>query len=133
VSDKYLLKLPDTVIHSIEFEMGQILDLRIEISDGHPMFFICWNGTRLENNREYHIMMSKFVSIRKVLYHVYKWGYCDECRTMTPRVHHYTYTYKEGHNGQPTNLCLMHTGALEELEERGDIINLKSCALEDVE
>jgi len=134
MSNKYPFQTTDNnVIHMTEFKMGLVLDLRISVWDGSPMFFICWNGERLENHREYNKLMSKFTSIRKVLYRVFKWGYCDECKSMTPKVHRYTYQYKEGHNGQPINLCLYHSGALEELEERGDIFNLQSCALEDVE
>ena len=90
------MKIENNVIHLVEFEMGQILDLRIEIFQGRPMFSIWWKGQRLENNIEYGPVMAKFGLLKKVLWDIYGWAFCEECRKMEYGVKTYTLTYDVG-------------------------------------
>ena len=120
----YTLKPEDTVIHSIEFEMGQVLDFRIETPNGSPMFFICWKGERIDNNIDYHRLMSKFHTLKKVLWEIYGWAYCDECDKMEYGVRKFTIEYDVG-TKETMRLCPHTLGAHKELLKQGRIASIK--------
>lgn len=113
----------NTAVLMQEFDTGKVLDLRVEINDGVPMWFLCWCGTRLENNREFSPMMSKFHTVKKVLYEVYGWAWCDECKKMEPHVKKYTVHY-EGGSKQTSSMCPhMYAGYCEARMQDDSIIS----------
>ena len=119
----YDMKPENNVIHSIEFEMGQVLDFRIETPNGSPMFFICWKGERIDNNIDYHHLMSKFHTIKKVLWEVYGWAYCDECNKMEYGVKEYTLEYNVG-TKTSRRLCSKWLSGYKERMKRGEIASI---------